>query len=166
MITNAQRDELTGVYNRGTFKDMTISKMAKANEELVNALIMIGVDNFTKINDKYGYIYGDKVLRDIARTIRLVINEEDIIGRFNGTIFLIYMSNKADKQTVEKILQIIQMAVSRETEDSEQMYLSIGTVLYGPDGREFNELSEKAYIALTHAKKLPVIKLLNIKRDY
>ena len=165
LLTNSQRDELTGVYHSGTFKEKVIKKIRTSDDNLVSALVMVGVDNFVKVNDTLGYKYGDKILRDIARTIRLLLKKEDVIGRLYGTKFIIYIFNKRDKKTVDQILQLIKMAIGRETEDSIKLSLSMGAAFFGEDGKDFDTLFEKTYLALTNAKESGKNKLILYKEE-
>lgn len=153
LMTNAQRDELTGVYNRGTFREKVSEKLRDVNEDYFSAIILADLDNFTKVNELFGYSFGDKVIRDIARTMRLIIGEEDVLGRISGTRFILYLHNNQDLETVEKRLELISMAVSRATNDSLKLSVSMGISLYGKDGRDTDTLYEKADLALSYAKE-------------
>lgn len=153
LMTNAQRDELTGVYNRGTFKAKVSEKMADAEEDFFSCIVLVDIDDFTKVNELFGYSFGDKVIRDIARTMRLIIGEEDIVGRISGTRFILYLHNNLDLETAEKRLEIISMAVSRATNDSLRLSISMGVSIYGKDGIDFDVLYENSDLALSYAKE-------------
>lgn len=153
IIRNAQIDEVTGVYNRTTFKEKVQEKCKYTEENLIDAFVMLDVDYLAKINDTFGFAYGDKVLKDVARTIRLVLSQEDIIGRVGGGRFSLYMSGISDLETIKGKLEIINAAISRNKENSMKLSVSMGATLYPHDGSDFDELFEKADIALHHAKE-------------
>lgn len=163
-MTNAQRDELTGVYNRGTFKAKVSEKMADAEEDFFSCIVLVDIDDFTKVNELFGYSFGDKVIRDIARTMRLIIGEEDIVGRISGTRFILYLHNNLDLETAEKRLEIISMAVSRATNDSLRLSISMGVSIYGKDGIDFDVFINGQAILIPHAKAKELLALLVHRR--
>ncbi|WP_318504141.1 diguanylate cyclase [Bacillus sp. T3] len=153
IIRNAQIDEVTGVYNRTTFKEKVQEKCKSSDENLIDAFALLDVDYLAKINDTFGFTYGDKVLRDVAQTIRLVLFQDDIIGRVGGGRFALYMSDISDLDTIQGKLEIINSAIFHKRENSIKISVSIGVALCPHDGIDFDELFEKADIALYHAKE-------------
>lgn len=88
----ATTDPLTGLPNRRQLTgaiEMEISRSQRTGRPL--ALALLDVDRFKSINDSYGHPAGDAVLRTIADTLRRVIREGDILGRFGGEEFLVLM---------------------------------------------------------------------------
>jgi diguanylate cyclase (GGDEF)-like protein len=62
---------------------------------------MIDVDNFKKINDTYGYIAGDHVLRELAGRMQCVLRKDDVLARFAGEVFSILMVESGLEETLE-----------------------------------------------------------------
>lgn len=151
----AERDELTGLYIHSAFKEKTINLIDQSHEDLPSALVMIDIDNFARVNNEYGFTYGDTVLRDVARSMRLILGENDIIGRLTGTNFLIYTCNNPDGEILEKKLDLINMVVSRETKDDITLSISMGVAIYGGNAKDYKKLYEYAEIALSNAKVSP-----------
>ncbi|GAB5381895.1 MAG: hypothetical protein Alis3KO_30790 [Aliiglaciecola sp.] len=84
----AQRDPLTGLFNRHAF----YNTVEIVSEDLqVSSLMFIDADDFKVINDTFGHVYGDDVLRFIAETINQCIRASDVLGRFGGEEFVIYL---------------------------------------------------------------------------
>lgn len=84
----AERDWLTGLYNRGA----TEAKINQFLQERGRGLLFVlDVDNFKQVNDRYGHITGDETLREIARVLSSMAFREDVIGRVGGDEFVIYM---------------------------------------------------------------------------
>ncbi len=130
-----QIDQVTGVYSRDAFKEVSIN-------------------NFNKINDILGYSYGDKLLKSIAENIRLSIDDKGIIGRLSGTKFLIYLYNNQDMTVIKDKLELIKDLVKKEVEGSVEFSIHMGLSQYIKDGNTYNELYKKANTALYKAREL------------
>ena len=86
----ALSDPLTGAYNRTVMSDRLAAEWAFAirhRESL--AVVMLDVDHFKKLNDRYGHQAGDVVLRLVAASIRRVIRREDLLARYGGEEFVV-----------------------------------------------------------------------------
>lgn len=92
-------DALTEVYNRGFLEEYINGRDYALNH---SAVLMIDLDKFKEINDKYGHTFADKVLREIAKQIKNHIRNTDLVIRYGGDEFLVLMRNTS-KQEVEKI---------------------------------------------------------------
>lgn len=78
-----------------------MSKNAKNDKK--DVLIIMDIDNFKKINDRYGHIHGDEVLKFVGKKMRETFRENDILVRFGGDEFLIVL-NDIDIENVEKVM--------------------------------------------------------------
>ena len=90
--SEAEKDGLTGVYNRKTF-DLYIAELVARNEHQSTpfALLLIDVDNFKTINDTYGHTVGDRVLASLAGSCRSQIRGDDFVGRYGGEEFVLIL---------------------------------------------------------------------------
>jgi diguanylate cyclase len=88
----AQRDFLTGVFNRKTFEKMydELSMAAKEKQSEL-CLIMIDIDYFKKFNDKFGHLLGDEVLKTVARSLTEILKGRDVVARFGGEEFVVIL---------------------------------------------------------------------------
>ncbi len=94
-------DTLTNVYNRrGMYKYIkrTMMKTKETNSKF--SLLLLDIDHFKKINDTYGHLAGDQVLKDTALIIRNTIRKDDIIARWGGEEFLILLPNTTKEESV------------------------------------------------------------------
>ncbi len=106
-------DVVTGVYNHRYF-EITLEREWQKMERLDHPLacIMIDLDNFKQVNDRYGHQVGDCVLRDTAQLIQREFREIDIISRYGGEEFIVILAEKPGhmaglKKTMERIRQSI-----------------------------------------------------------
>lgn len=90
----AERDPLTGVFNRGAFENMR-TKLEEASEPL--ALMIIDVDRFKEVNDTYGHEVGDKVLKKVADVIKNTFRSQDCVARIGGDEFAVIMVGSMEK---------------------------------------------------------------------
>ena len=129
------RDSLTGAYNK-----LYLSEFYR--DKSICAVAMIDVDDFKKINDNYGHVMGDVVLRKIAEAIKLGTNARGKVIRFGGDEFVVIFED-ADKEIIQEILKEISQNVSKIKIDKmpTKMNISIGAI-YG-DG-EVNNLIDRA----------------------
>ncbi len=105
-------DELTGVFNRRHLMRELSKLMAIARRKPDHALcaIMLDIDHFKSINDKYGHAEGDRVLTDVCRLMSQTIRPEDILARLGGEEFVVLLpdSDLEGAQTVaERIRETI-----------------------------------------------------------
>lgn len=106
----AHHDYLTGLYNRRIFNyllNQEIEKMKKHNTKLF--LVLIDIDNFKKINDKYGHIIGDKALQYFTKILKKNISENDIYARVAGDEFVILFKNSSKNKVNEVMISIRNM---------------------------------------------------------
>jgi len=85
-------DSLTGLLNHGSWKDLLNLKFHKCQQQSSHATIaLIDIDHFKQINDTYGHIVGDAVLRQLSQELRLHLRENDLAGRYGGDEFCVIL---------------------------------------------------------------------------
>ncbi len=107
LLEQVQKDPLTKLYNRRYFADVSkdILSIAKREKSAI-CVIMADIDDFKVVNDTYGHLAGDKVLKEISRRLRSISRESDIIARYGGEEFIILIPNTeldGAQQFAEKI---------------------------------------------------------------
>lgn len=156
LLKRAQRDALTGLYNKKTTQDMIERFLEENGEETCNGLLIMDVDYFKQVNDTYGHIVGDKVLKAFGRLLAKQFREQDIVGRIGGDEFMVLIRNINDveiarnrvKKLIEEVrnLQIPELA-------GDGITISVG-IAYAPDhGTTFMELYRHADTALYQVKR-------------
>ena len=152
----ATHDPLTNIPNRALFKDRVVRALARSqrNHQKV-AILMLDLDEFKSINDRFGHAAGDLVLQNWSERLKSSVRESDTVARIGGDEFSIILegiTSKEDARTVvEKILFWNEEPYSL---NSHQAYLttSIGITLYPDDGEDYDELLDNADRAMYVAK--------------
>lgn len=105
----SERDPLTGLANRRHFRH-AVARLAGEPGGLRGSLFLIDIDHFKRINDQWGHAAGDAVLVDVARRLRGVLREQDLVVRWGGEEFLILvLSEDAEhaRQLAQRLLDQI-----------------------------------------------------------
>lgn len=88
------RDALTGIYNRGHLEDVLATEFRRAKRyHTPLSLIIFDLDDFKLVNDTYGHMAGDEVIRNTAKQIESLLRTSDTAGRYGGEEFLIILPN-------------------------------------------------------------------------
>ncbi|MCF6149837.1 MAG: diguanylate cyclase [Candidatus Kuenenia sp.] len=152
-------DALTGIYNRRFFDEMLEKQIALAgrNKEPLS-IIIADIDNFKKLNDKYGHIMGDRALQYVAKVMKGCIRLSDILARYGGEEFVIIMPATNTMNAMEKAEQIRQRveSIRLEMENGEgypALTISIGVATFPVHGTESKAFVWAADEALLLAKK-------------
>ena len=130
-------DSLTGIPNRKAF-DTTLDGIVDASRETSTpfCVLLVDIDHFKSVNDTYGHLVGDKVLRFVATTLKRSVKGKDVVARFGGEEFgvILPQTNIAGAYIVgEQIRKAVSSSVLRDT-NSQQVYgnvtISIGTAQF------------------------------------
>lgn len=120
-------DSLTGIFNRRGFLYTVMPLMLSSVSKGESAgIMMCDIDNFKKINDNFGHHYGDAVLTGTANTIRKSLRTFDVVGRYGGDEFIVFVS-RCDNQLIHDIAENIRRTVEYEGINTHNTTLSIGT---------------------------------------
>lgn len=137
-------DYLTGVVNRRGI-DMAMRNAISQSQDKNFAAIMIDVDFFKTINDKYGHKAGDEVLESIADVLRVSFDDTDIVGRFGGDEFCIITRIIDTKELDRRIENIKESIACIDWSNKNEMDLSVsaGALVYDKDsGMKVKEFME------------------------
>ncbi|MDY3773969.1 MAG: GGDEF domain-containing protein, partial [Eubacterium sp.] len=93
IIHRVETDYLTGLYNRGAATEK-ITEWLTSNPTSEAHMLMIDLDNFKNINDKYGHAFGDEVLKGTAVILSNCFDQDCIVSRFGGDEFVIFVQSK------------------------------------------------------------------------
>ena len=148
-------DPLTKTFNRRVLASYLKNLTQKKHLKKELHLLMIDIDNFKQINDKYGHIAGDKILIFIAHTLKKTLREGDKVFRYGGEEFVVIL-NRIDTQSCIKIANRIIQLINTNTliykNNTIQVTVSAGGTKFIP-GDTPEKILERADKALYEAKR-------------
>jgi diguanylate cyclase (GGDEF)-like protein len=151
----AERDSLTGLYNRRSFTTALQQAVEQAPDTRM-ALVYVDLDNFKLINDLRGHQQGDKVLIDIASKLSATTRSTDVVARIGGDEFVVLVKDiKPEEQAAWCDRLLLQLTSSRaENSDSGlEATCSVGIAWYPEDGANAEQLLASADEAMYDAKR-------------
>ena len=148
----ALTDNLTGLSNRAHMNQILhkeFSRFERHNQRF--GIIMLDIDHFKSINDRYGHIAGDSVLKRLASTFESAIRTSDFIARWGGEEFLICCTTIEEEDLLPIAETIRQLVASTEFEQVGQITASLGCAAI-VKGETIGDLIKRADVALYEAK--------------
>jgi len=107
MRFKATHDPLTSLFNRGVIIDLLDRELIRTRREKGCTVVIMGdLDYFKDVNDRYGHLVGDEVLREIARRLLTSVRSYDFVGRYGGEEFLVVLNNCVSAQAVARAQEI------------------------------------------------------------
>lgn len=119
LIERSHRDGLTGLYNHIHLKESLQRELARSRrygKQL--SLLMLDLDYFKAVNDTYGHLAGDDVLRTVADILSDNTRQQDIVGRYGGEEFIVILP-ETDRAGAERMAERIRLAVETATTTTE-----------------------------------------------
>lgn len=132
LMTVASTDGLTSLLNRRAFTAMVdgyLARVAEAPASPKGALLVVDVDHFKSINDRFGHDRGDQALKLIATTIKDIVRDVDLVGRLGGEEFCVFMPGLDHERTAsaaERIRRAVDSTAFVVAEQPHQLSVSIG----------------------------------------
>ncbi|MDE3272380.1 sensor domain-containing diguanylate cyclase [Pseudoalteromonas sp. G4] len=150
-------DRLTNLYNRG-FWEESFAKEFKRQQRSHNksCLLMFDIDHFKKINDLYGHPGGDAALCFVSQTLKNVLRESDVAGRYGGEEFAVTLVDtdiEGAKIFAERLRKTIEQAVIHYEESEITLTISIGIAQFDGKYTKYEQWIEDADKALYRSKE-------------
>jgi diguanylate cyclase (GGDEF)-like protein len=159
LVNRAIHDPMTGLLNRGFFDTLFGFEIERARRyQQLMAVVILDADHFKQINDTYGHLAGDAVLKVLATTLRNGLRESDIVVRYGGEEFVILLHEigaEAARDKVESLRQAVENLAVRLADDRAEIHFTVsaGIALYPADGTLAHELLSRADNRLMCAKQ-------------
>ncbi|GAB4323311.1 MAG: GGDEF domain-containing protein [Candidatus Sumerlaeia bacterium] len=156
LLRLATRDALTGLYNRAFFNptiNFEFKRSKRYNRDL--SLILFDLDHFKKVNDTYGHIVGDSVLKEVGRILLETLRSHDIPVRYGGEEFAIALIESTLDQAVacaERLRQLIERHEFSSGDSVFHITASFGVAFCHEGVRTPEDLIKEADRALYYAK--------------
>ena len=152
----AVTDGLTGLLNHRALQERLNVEISRANrEEKPLAVLMIDVDSFKEINDAFGHVAGDEVLREVSRTLRGCVRSTDYVGRYGGDEFMIILPGADAADALIAAERMIRRAESTTVDAGAatlRIQFSVGFAVYPGDGIDPSGLITAADHSMYSAK--------------
>jgi cyclic di-GMP phosphodiesterase Gmr len=150
----ANTDSLTGLPNRNAIQDKIRTAIASAAADKSVGILFLDLDNFKKVNDHYGHVFGDRLIQDVSATVRDCLDEGDTLARLGGDEFIVlsYPATAASLEaTAQRILERLRTPFSLGLVE---VYTgcSIGIALFPEHGDSLESLVRAADTAMYVAK--------------
>lgn len=156
----ADYDQLTGLLNKASFQSMTEVFVNTAIKGAVDVFVMMDMDFFKSINDRYGHDVGDKVLVRFSKIVRRLFSSDVLTGRVGGDEFALYMKlnntskDDAEKRLTDEISVLLAEFMTEFKEENEncRLSLSVGIAVAESGALSFDEIYKAADTALYISK--------------
>jgi diguanylate cyclase (GGDEF)-like protein len=157
MRTLSVRDPLTGLFNRRYLQEALTQEQHRATRNRAQlGVIMIDIDHFKQVNDKFGHDGGDAVLAELGAFLKSQVRRSDIASRYGGEEFAIVLSPttpEGARQCAEKIREgASRLKGYHPHQDLDAFTLSLGVALFPDHGSDVAAVLKAADVALYQAK--------------
>ncbi|MDE6726946.1 MAG: EAL domain-containing protein [Oscillospiraceae bacterium] len=150
MQAKAMYDTLcVDIYNKQTTEELVRAELERSTS---GVLMMIDVDDFKSINDTLGHMFGDEFLKKFASTVKKEFRETDIVGRYGGDEFFVFMPHATAALAEKKASKLLESIFEIEVPLKDGIKSSIGIASVSPTNREYRRLLKQADSALYQAK--------------
>lgn len=150
--SNSVIDSLTGLYNRNYAETMISERIACGH---VGSLFAMDLDNFKEVNEKFGHIAGDKIIKIFADILKACSKENDIICRLSGDGFIAFFTDVNDRTAIQDKAQHIINTYHSSVNDlvkSDNFSVSIGISFIVDDEKDYSTIFNNADKALYYVK--------------
>ena len=162
----AARDALTGLYNkRFIINELENYCRIARRSSRAFSIIMIDIDNFKTINDRYGHLCGDEYLKQLAGLFQASLRDQDIAGRIGGEEFLIILPETAIEGALQLAVRVrkrVEEFVLRHRNFTIQTTICAGVCQYEAKIKDIKEFLELADQALYEAKRAEKNKVMRV----
>lgn len=155
MIEQMQRDALTGLYNKGATQEHIRTLLTEMPNEPF-AFLILDIDDFKLVNDRFGHGAGDEVLSEFAQIVSGQFHHEDVVGRIGGDEFVAFVPMSGVAEAKKKATELMEVLCKDVVTDQGVCHFSasLGIALTPPHERDLEALYRHADRALYRAKAL------------
>jgi diguanylate cyclase len=152
----SQTDSLTKLFNRGHWESCLQSEYKRwTRSQHPSSLVILDIDHFKKVNDTYGHVVGDEVIRHLSNLIRNHVRETDISGRYGGEEFVVLLADTPLKNAyvfAERLRKAVEASVIKYNDIELKYTISLGIAEIEQTIKSYEAWIECADAALYHSK--------------
>jgi diguanylate cyclase (GGDEF)-like protein len=152
----SQTDGLTKLFNRSHWENCLQAEYKRwTRSQHSSSLVILDIDHFKKVNDTYGHVVGDEVIRHLSNLIRDHVRETDVSGRYGGEEFVILLADTPLKNAYvfsERLRREVEASVTKYNDIDIKYTISIGIAEIEPAIKSYEAWIQCADKALYHAK--------------
>lgn len=152
----AKKDSLTGLYNHFWGEKLISGYLDNKNPNCPCGMLLVDIDNFKTVNDTYGHLFGDKVLVELSKLFGCIFGGEDIVVRFGGDEFILFLKDINYASLVAKIMEMTESIRKLVFEENDYSMTCSTGVCFLPEnafGFTYKQVFENADRALYKAKE-------------
>ena len=150
MVELIERDNLTGLYNRGTAVSLVRKYLSSSKQA---AFVILDLDNFKQINDRLGHDCGDMIIKDAAARMSEAFGDNGIVARIGGDEFLVLLKDLPNEEVDKLLKKFSDSKKSVQYKDAKITFtMSIGYASFPDQGKEYHDLYQNADMALYSVK--------------
>ncbi|WP_346907005.1 GGDEF/HDGYP domain-containing response regulator [Faecalicatena orotica] len=146
----AQKDSLTNLFNRDAAQKV-VTHILETRNQAPGLMILFDLDNFRELNENNGHLFGDQILKHVARLTENNIRKMDIAARVGGNEFMVYLHEVVSEEFMLMYCRMLSIALKQCYQGTEYT-ISIGAAAYPKDGTSYSELFTHAGQALYESK--------------
>ncbi|MBB5895664.1 GGDEF domain-containing protein [Kutzneria kofuensis] len=152
----ATKDQKTGLLNASTWRDVAGKELTRGT---AFGVLMVDLDHFKRVNDTYGHLAGDEVLKAVAGAVRRSVRDYDSVGRFGGEEFVVLLPGLrsgdvlAIAERIRRAISELRVPLSDSDTVLSTLTASIGVAVYPEAASGVDELLHAADTALYRAKR-------------
>ncbi|MGL5543792.1 MAG: sensor domain-containing diguanylate cyclase [Cetobacterium sp.] len=147
---SSEIDSLSNLLNRGALEKQIKNKISSSNTKS-QAMFLIDLDNFKKLNDTMGHQVGDEVIKVVGEKLRTIFNKNFILGRLGGDEFIIYLDNPSSEKILHHYMKSILNSLKLNLNNI-SIASSIGAIYDSKNIHSFEELYKISDTALYEVK--------------
>ncbi len=157
---DTDKDQLTRVHNYKSFIRQLKIAIEDSNrpsgKNMMIACVVVSLDDFSNINEKYGFDLGNEVLFEIASKLESFIRDDDVVGRIGGDMFALILKNIGSRENCEIVCNRIANIFRKGLLPvGEELTASLGVAISPHDSQDFEELILTAEHLADDAKQIP-----------
>ncbi len=155
LLLRAEKDALTGLYNKGATVQLIQNLLHDGKNGTLYGLMIIDLDNFKEANDLLGHAQGDQILVDTGAALNDIFRGGDIVGRIGGDEFVVFMKDLSSISDADilaaKVVKEVDFTFAYE-EQPIHVTCSVGVAIFPYHGKSYEALFDKADKAVYTAK--------------